>query len=478
MGFEESTRKTSLALRRRDLLKAAGTGALAAAAAPLAGTSSAEGQDARTSETFDYDAIVVGAGAAGATAARDLAASGMKVLILEARPRTGGFIFTGSFAGERVEFGATWIHWLQPHVWAEKVRYDLPIVEKSMTPNERFVVLHPDGKREEVDPDEAGMDVFMALNKFNEGSRDYFPRPYDPLHSDAVKKLDLQSIAQRMDAVGLSDRQKAMMSGGYGVLAGGKLEEAAASAMVRQHAAGWDTIGWLDATVRFKFEGGTRTLISALLDDSGAELRTGTPVEAIRSEGSQVLVTTETGDEISARVAVVTVPINTYGDLDFRPGLTGGKAALAKKTQMARADKVWVHIAEKLTMGSFGPQAAPFCQVGTYKVIDSGTLLECWSVGDTLDTSDRRAVTAAVQQYLPDAEVLSHASYDWNVDPFSKGAYPSFRVGELTRYWRDLRRAEGNVFFAGAMTGGWYQYIDGAVESGLRAAREAIRQVG
>ena len=478
MGFERSTRNAGLALRRRDLLKAAGAGALAAAAAPLAGAASDGGHDSGDSKRYDYDAIVIGAGAAGATAARDLGASGMKVLVLEARTRPGGLIFTSSFAGETVELGATWIHWLQPHVWAEKVRYDLPIVEKSMAPNERFVVLHPDGKREEVDPDEAGMDVFISLNKFNEGSREYFPRPYDPLFNDAVKKLDLQSMAKRMDEVGLSERQKAMMSGGYGVFAGGDLGEAAASVMLRQHAAGWDTLGWLDAGARFKFEGGTHSLISALLEDSGAELRTGTPVAAIRSDGGQVVVKTEDGDEVSARAAVVTVPINTYGDIDFRPGLTGGKAALAKKGQMARTDKVWVHISEELTVGGFGPTLGPFCQIGTYKVIESGTLLECWNAGDTLNTHDRRAVTAAVQQYLPEAEVLAHTSYDWNADPFSKGVYPSFRVGELTQYWRDLRRAEGNVFFAGAMTGGWYQYIDGAVESGLRAARDAIRHAG
>ena len=61
----------------------------------------------------------------------------------------------------------------------------------------------------------------------------------------------------------------------------------------------------------------------------------------------------------------------------------------------------------------------------------------------------------------------------------SRGAWPAFRAGQLVKRFADLQRTEGNIHFAGSMTAsGWYQWIDGAVESGLRAARDVERKLG
>jgi monoamine oxidase len=55
--------------------------------------------------------IVIGAGIAGLTAAHDLQSAGEAVLVLEARDRIGGRVWTNhSFAGIPVEFGAEFIH--------------------------------------------------------------------------------------------------------------------------------------------------------------------------------------------------------------------------------------------------------------------------------------------------------------------------------------------------------------------------------
>lgn len=58
----------------------------------------------------DYDVIVIGAGIAGLTAARQLADTGYEVLILEARNRIGGRIATDRSLGAPFEVGAGWIH--------------------------------------------------------------------------------------------------------------------------------------------------------------------------------------------------------------------------------------------------------------------------------------------------------------------------------------------------------------------------------
>ncbi|CAG1996103.1 unnamed protein product [Fusarium graminearum] len=58
-----------------------------------------------------YDVIVIGAGFAGLVAARELAAKGLKVLIIEARDRIGGRTWTARAFGEDFEMGGTWVHW-------------------------------------------------------------------------------------------------------------------------------------------------------------------------------------------------------------------------------------------------------------------------------------------------------------------------------------------------------------------------------
>lgn len=73
-----------------------------------------------------YDVIVIGAGFAGLTAARDLGFKGKKVLLMEARDRIGGRCWTAD-TGEtaKLEMGGTWVHWIQPHVFSELQRYAL-----------------------------------------------------------------------------------------------------------------------------------------------------------------------------------------------------------------------------------------------------------------------------------------------------------------------------------------------------------------
>jgi len=69
--------------------------------------------------SFDANVIILGAGAAGLSAAMELSRAGQKVLILEARERLGGRIFTrrDSVCDVPVELGAEFIHGRPPEIW-------------------------------------------------------------------------------------------------------------------------------------------------------------------------------------------------------------------------------------------------------------------------------------------------------------------------------------------------------------------------
>ena len=80
---------------------------------------------------------------------------------------------------------------------------------------------------------------------------------------------------------------------------------------------------------------------------------------------------------------------------------------------------------------------------------------------------------AALRAWLPDVEVLEVASHDWVADDLSGETWPMQRAGQLTESLVELQRPEGRVFLAGSdYANGWAGFIDGAIESGMRAGRD------
>ena len=95
---------------------------------------------------------------------------------------------------------------------------------------------------------------------------------------------------------------------------------------------------------------------------------------------------------------------------------------------------------------------------------------------ELLDIHDPDAIQEAVSRYLPGAEVIDSAGYDWNVDPYSLGTWCMYRPSLFTKYLRELQRPEGQIFFAGSdIANGWRGFIDGAIESGATAAARVRR---
>ncbi|MBK5356565.1 FAD-dependent oxidoreductase [Pseudomonas sp. TH41] len=149
---------------RRDFIKGVTVGALAAGLSSHVSLSSAV--DAPRGKTpFDYDVLIVGGGFAGVTAARDAKENGYRCVILEARNRLGGRTFyQAPFGDQEVELGGTWIHWMQPFVWAETMRYGLEIKETPGATAERLIQIK-DGKRIEPDIVKLFTDLYAGGKK-------------------------------------------------------------------------------------------------------------------------------------------------------------------------------------------------------------------------------------------------------------------------------------------------------------------------
>ena len=71
---------------------------------------------------------------------------------------------------------------------------------------------------------------------------------------------------------------------------------------------------------------------------------------------------------------------------------------------------------------------------------------------------------------LPGYEALEATAHDWLADEFSRGTWAIHRPGWYEHYHAAMRRPEGPVLLAGSdLADGWAGFIDGAIESGLRA---------
>ena len=79
------------------------------------------------------DAVIIGGGFAGVTAARELTMRGRSAVLVEARDRLGGRTYTADHDGHAMELGGTWVHPLPPNVGAE--------ISRNGTETETFPVL-------------------------------------------------------------------------------------------------------------------------------------------------------------------------------------------------------------------------------------------------------------------------------------------------------------------------------------------------
>ena len=76
-------------------------------------------------------------------------------------------------------------------------------------------------------------------------------------------------------------------------------------------------------------------------------------------------------------------------------------------------------------------------------------------------------------------EVLDATANDWLADEFSQGTWAIHRPGWYSDHHAEMRRAEGRVLLAGSdLANGWAGFIDGAIESGLRAGAWARTTAG
>jgi monoamine oxidase len=436
--------------------------------------------------TVDYDVIVIGAGFSGLIAAREIGTRGKSVLLLEGRDRIGGRTYSITLHGEVVEMGGTAIHWTEPHIWAEITRYGLESdVMKYDYAVEHYCTPTADGLKW-VTADEHYKREKRLVNLFCEPSREVFPRPYDPLYArDAVAKWDI-SVEERIAQLALSADDEAFLRAYYIIETAGPLTEGGFLSILRWYAlGGHDYDVMVDNLFDNVLRSGTSNLHNLILDDSGAELRLSTVVSGVATGGDVVTVTAASGDKFTASAVVVATPSGCWADISFTPALSADRLRISRDRALAapRVSSTKAVIKGETREFFILPEVDhPIGDFYSIRKLGEDTQLVQLDQAPAMKTADRDEIVAAIKSVLPHVEVLElHTEKYYDDDPMSRGGWPMFHPGVLSREepMVKLARPEGRVIFAGAdVSTFWGSYIDGAVESGLRAGRQVRELLG
>lgn len=429
--------------------------------------------------------MVIGAGFAGLVAARELAQADLSVVLLEARDRVGGRTWTDHRFGHDLELGANWVHWVQPHVWAEMTRYGRSI-ERSPAAEEAF------WQEASGAPRRGTLTEFMAL--IDSGQQRIIgdvgtaiPRGIQPTAGE-ISALDGLSIQDRIDALGLDPAEQAANESVWVGHVNAPLADVGLSSALRWVAATgghWKLMH--EASATYRVSGGMSaftTLLAADVTRSGGELRLDTVVRAVtQDEDDRATVETTAGERLTARYVVSTLPVNAIGEISFTPELPAAWRRQQGERVASRGTKVWLRAAGHIPrFFAYASQHDPFSVLKAefYGSDERGdyTLLVAFGPDyERVDLTDLPAIQAAVDVFRPGITVTDVTAHDWMADPLSQTTWMTHRPGQLTRDLIELQQPHGVLHFATTDNADlWGGFIDGAIEAGLREARRIIGQ--
>lgn len=423
------------------------------------------------------DVIVIGAGLSGLIAAREAASAGLEVAVLEARDRIGGRTWFCEFeaAGKAVELGGThFSRRFHRHVAEEIERYELAITARHGGQVELRWGLdgspmqpgNPFGEGDLYDLERALLAVGAAARRIDADL---------PRDAQGLADLDV-SVEEFVRSLAVTPRVRDFLRLWSELGTGARVEEFSILSTLSWIAALDNSLYAVYGGVGEKLLEGTRGLLERISAEANVAVNLKTPVVEVQQTASAATVKTASGAELDAPMVVLAVPLNVLADIRFTPALSATKGAVARLRHPGRMRKVWLLASGISADTASFARGREFMYLATMGSSPRGTLLSgMLAVDSTVALSSGDDLQAAANDILPGIRVLDALFHDWNTDPFSCGTWMCYRPGQMSAVQSELARREGRLVMAGADTAvRWTGWMDGAIEAGKRAAREAV----
>lgn len=441
--------------------------------------------------------LVIGAGMAGLAAARELEATGHRVDILEARDRSGGRVHTlrDPFTGDlHAEAGAVALS--SSYTVANRYIDELGLERADWAMPDLKPLYHLGGQRIVLDPEHPGDWPFDLTDKERKLGPQGIVERYILEHlpggiADETRwqdpdllALDKMTMGEFMRRNGASEAAVKLIGGtqwfGAFIDSGSML----ASAM--------SSFGLFGAGAPFLIAGGNDRLPQAMAENLQGRIHFRHEVTAIEQDESGARVRARHGDEavtFECDHVVCTAPAPVVRGFDFSPALPPAQRAAIGGINyadtvrtyfevergfwfdegvsgMAMTDLPIEEVAAQPYSRAGGPQTPAVIEshvrgAGSKALVERGEELIDYVLGQ-------------IEKVHP--QIREHASEGfyrhWGSDPYASGAYSVPAPGQITRYLSKLAQAHGRVHFAGEHTTILSATIEGALRSGVRAARE------
>jgi monoamine oxidase len=472
-------------LSRRELI---GAGAVAAGGAALAPWVAGCDDDPPASERGRV--VVLGGGLAGLTAAHELERAGFATQLIEARDRLGGRVHTiRDFASDQHgESGAEAIDSKQLEIQRLCKRFGLALENAYSGYGRRHATIYRHGRslpgnRFVTDADRREMDRFWRLV-------DRLARPLegaDPAANGGARQ-DRYTVADLLDRLRIGGRARwlltARIESDYGFpvdrlsLLYLTLSERLAS---EQPSAGIE---------RHRIKGGNSALVDALTRRLVTPPMLSSAATAVRWRKSGVEVDVEGGETVAGDRLVVAAPTVPLRSVDFSPALPEREASFIAAIDLCSVAKTLIQYERRIwrRQGRTGGATTDLPIGQTWETTDqqggAPGILIAYTSGRRgertarIDSTERtRQARDDIDLVFPGTKRIAGDSYSvaWRAEPYSGGCWAAYSPGQMTEHWLGLREPVGPIHWAGEHTEPINGYMNSAVASGIRVAREIAR---
>jgi monoamine oxidase len=429
--------------------------------------------------------LVAGAGLAGLAAARDLAARGASVTVVDARDRVGGRVSTirdGFLENQHAEAGGDMIDESQDEIRMLAGQLGLTLT-RILRGGFGYVRADGAGKPEIVQRN--AMRGWDRLADALGAETTPYRRAERRWDSPVTARIARRSVARWLDETRADAELRATATGLRGFFLADP-EELSLVALV-------DQFSEADAPApgaMYRIDGGNDLLPEALAKPLGSRLQLNTEVVAVSQRGKVVRVAVKRRrdqSQIACDYALLALPATLLRRIPITPALPAQQHDAIASLKYGRATKTLLQFSKRFWRNPGRPRAfgspLPFGAVweGSEEQRGRGGILALLAGGGASDATQAivarqgaRGLAGALDWLgSTGAELVASRQVVWEHDPHARGGYAFFDPGfdPVLRPW--LARPAGRLFFAGEHTSiRWQGYMNGAVESGLRAAAE------